>query len=59
MPIMEVKFKVNPDCTRDSGTQVTAHELQTRPGYINTRILPGLDIKVMERKLQRELQQTL
>ena len=36
------KFKVNPDCTRDPGTWVPARELHTRPGYINTRILPGL-----------------
>ena len=33
---------MNPDCTRDPGTRVPALELHTRPGYINTRILPGL-----------------
>ena len=36
------KFKVNPACTRDLGTRVPARKLHTWPGYIDTRILPGL-----------------
>ena len=35
-------LKVNSDCTCDPGTRVPVRELHTRPGYINTRILPGL-----------------